>query len=348
VEWGKRVCGSPKGPKSNFFLDRKNGWIGGRGALFRTFDGGASWKPVKIDIQADADVSAIHFVDPLVGWIALQRRATDILQYQNNHFWLFQTTDGGQTWRLQQDGLASRVTRVNFINEREGWFTGGRYLGLEPYRFVNLIFHTSDQGLHWTDVSEDLNRIAKSDQGVVNDLITDIKPEGSLAATILTISGKIFKTGNGGQSWEQMKVSASDWGWPTYNRLGLLAGGRLWFSGTADSSMGLWAILTVEENDRWIQNRLNSVYIADVLFISENQILACGSISRIDSPENGQRDGVVLYSSDAGRTWSIAYRTELVRKINALAVHDPKYAVAVGNNGLLLTLKASSDQAPAK
>jgi photosystem II stability/assembly factor-like uncharacterized protein len=325
-----------------YFLDEAHGWVGGRNALYSTIDSGNTWGKVKIDIPPQADVAAIVFTNLSVGWVALQRHATNTLDYQENRFWLMQTKDGGNSWQIEKEEPEAIITNVAFVNEQEGWLTCSKYIGLAPLRSVHLVFHTFDQGLHWADVSEELNRVAKNNQGIINDIITDIKPDGSQAAMCLTGYGKMFRTTDGGRSWQQVGLIDDDWGWPRYEHFGFKQDGRVWVMGGADSSRGMWGMILEEQDNSWKKYKLNNVYFVDALFLSDNKTLACGATLSGESTESipSQKHGVVLSSSDGGVTWSVVYSNSKVESINAFAVVGSKYIWAVGDGGMVIRIES--------
>lgn len=331
-----------------FFLDATHGWVGGEGALYKTADGGRTWQRIRLDVPPHAEVVDIFFTNPSLGWVAMQKRAPDLTAYRENQLWLIQTRDGGQTWRLQHEDRDAVVTHISFVDEQKGWLTGIRYIGLRPLRSIFLMLYTSDRGQHWTDVSGDLNRIATNDQGFVNGWITGIIPEGSLTATVLTVRGQIFKTANGGQTWQQAEALRGEPPQTCICHFGIKGNRHLWVAGGADSIEGIWGMLALEQsNNSWVKYRLNGVYFADVLLLSEKQILACGSIpANEEASDHGRRrNGVILYSSDGGHSWSIIYHNTQVKTINALAAVDSEHIAAVGEEGLIVRLESSREKA---
>src|SRR5438132_10338437 len=77
-----------EGLRSVFFLDEMHGWIGGKGALYRTTDGGKSWLLVDIGVSKSRFVRKVLFSTPMLGWAVVQEEASDPLTYHDNHFWL--------------------------------------------------------------------------------------------------------------------------------------------------------------------------------------------------------------------------------------------------------------------
>lgn len=324
------------------FLDQSHGWVAGGRTMYSTSDSGKTWKRVKIQIPQTAKVTDIFFVNSSLGWVAMQKDTPDVTQFQNRQIWLMHTSDGGRNWQLQHEDVASAITRVAFVGEQEGWLTGVKYTGIRPLGSQLLILHTSNHGESWNDVSQELNRISANDvKSGVNDWITDIIPEGPLTATVLTQRGKIFKTINGGEGWRQAGLILNEPSQTCICRLGSNNGGEfLWVAGGADSVEGMWGMLAKQQDTNlWVRHRISGFYLADLLFLSDQEVFACGSVPAKRRRSSGIREGVVLYSPDGGYNWSVLYHNPQVEKITALAAVDSKHVRAVGDHGLVLSLK---------
>lgn len=325
-----------------FFLDRTRGWAASRSRVYRTGDGGQSWEQVAVNLPAQAEITDVNFASNTLGWLVAEKKAPDS-SYRENHFWVFQTRDGGQTWRLNYEDKSTLAGRITFRDEKSGWLTGTRYIGISPLRFNLLVLHTSDQGEHWEDVSEGLNRLAAEGTDSVNDFITGIVSTTQSAATVLTQRGKVFRTTDRGRLWQQVAKITDEPPQTCICDLGVESNERLWIAGGAFSIEGIGSMILSETgNDSWMRYRLSGVYLADVLFLRKNEILAGGSLPADKTGRDlSQRHGVILYSSDAGQSWSIIYRTEQIESINKLAAPDPKHVIAVGEGGLIVRLQSS-------
>jgi photosystem II stability/assembly factor-like uncharacterized protein len=321
------------------FLEETHGWVASKDAVYQTSDGGKSWQPLRIDLPPNSAIANMFFISPRLGWVVVQKRAS-LSKYDENHTWLFQTTDGGQSWRLQHEDKASVVARVVFVNEQDGWLIGHRYIGLVPLRFNLLILRTSDQGRSWTDVSAELNRIATDDTGMVNDELVDMLQEGPVAAVVLTSRGKIFKTSNYGQSWSKVAFIPGEPESTCICRLGIGEDGQFWLAGGAyENGKGMWGMLAVEQPNLWKRYRLGNAYFKDALVFSKSHALTCGSIplDKEDTADD-QRLGVILHSADGGRLWTVIYLNKQIKTINALSAADPNSIWAVGEDGLIVHL----------
>jgi photosystem II stability/assembly factor-like uncharacterized protein len=319
-----------------YFVDQENGWVGGGNAIFRTSDAGSSWEPVNLQIPAGAGLAAINFVNSKIGWVVAQKVPADRLNYLENKYWLFHTVDAGATWRLQHEGYGARITTIRFINEQQGWMAGCRYLGLEPYRFTNFVMWSTDEGSHWLDLSDRLIQHNEYKRNR-NDIVTDINLTNSSEIFLLTGNGRMLKTEDNGRSWKQINLELDESGWPFYTRLGVTVAGNHWFVGSAESSRGNWGILLMEEKERWVRYSLDGILLSDASIMND-EILACGSL--LDR-NNDKSQGVVLHSSNGGRTWSVIYRSSVSTRINAL-VSIGADTVGVGNGGLIVRLQTAS------
>ena len=262
--------------------------------------------------------------------------------YRENHFWAFQTQDGGQTWRLNYEDRESLASHISFVDEKNGWITGIKYVGISPLRFNLLVLHTADQGQHWVDVSEGLNRLAAEGQDSVNDWITGIVSTDHSTTTILTLRGKVFQTSNQGWQWRQVAHISDEPPQMCICNLGIKRDGHLWVAGGAYSDEGIGSIIVSEKSkDSWTRYRLGGVYLTDLVFIQEDKLLASGSLPTDKAERDlSQREGVILYSPDGGSTWSIIYRNEDVKNINKIAAISSTDIIAVGDKGLIVRLQS--------
>lgn len=322
--------------RSVFFLDEMHGWVGGKGALYRTTDGGKTWLRVDISVSKTACVKKLLFTNPTVGWAVVQEEASDPLTFHDNHFWLMRTSDGGGTWTTKLDFQDSVVNQIRFANEREAWLIGIKYTGLKPLRGEDFIFHTLDGGEHWADVSGPLNKM-------LTDLpielgFTDILPEGPLTASVLMSEGNIFSTNDGGRTWQPQNATIDDFNYVCFCRIGMTDSHRVWVGGWKDDRRSVLGMVALKEGDSWKEYLLAGVSFSDIVFLSRDRILTCGSTTPSQQGSTEKREAVVSYSSNGGTTWSFVYRNPKAKRINAIAAVDSDHVWAVGDDGLILRL----------
>ena len=344
--------------RSVWFIDQMQGWVAGDRALYKTADSGQTWEQIKIDLPEDAKIGHVFFINPSTGWIVIRKSGADVWEhYADFQFWVEHTIDGGRTWQLQHEEKTSDATRIIFVNDQEGWVTGVRYVG-SPARSFHLLLHTLDQGQHWMDASIELNRIAAQVwrrhateasgempaiaevySDLVNDSIADIRTEGPLNATLLTSAGDVYRTDDGGQNWKILVENSPDrLSWSSYYRLGVTEDKLLWLASAADSSRGIFGSLKVDQGESLRQYNLHDAFFRDVLFLSDNDVLACGYTPLDETRPSKLTSGVLFYSCDGGNSWVISYRNTDVRRINELNAVDPNNSWAVGDGGLVLRL----------
>ncbi|MCL6564632.1 MAG: hypothetical protein K6U87_16685, partial [Firmicutes bacterium] len=150
-----------------WFVDPRDGWVAGPGAIWATQDGGYHWRQ---QYRGNADLRAVQFVDSLHGWAwgdqRLLRTVDGGLHWQSIRLgepmrsiswasalqgWavssvtgppsspgrLYQTVDGGEQW--QPVATPFHPLAVAFFNPETGWAVGR-----------TTLWHSSDGGRHWT------------------------------------------------------------------------------------------------------------------------------------------------------------------------------------------------------
>lgn len=136
------------------FLDERHAWTL-TDTLYTTADGGATWSR-KTNPCPDEKNRPTSFVNPQTGWTLCGWDGAQGAMSKR----LFRTDDGGMTWRLLGEALlgpkpgpeddkewpgglsiADYSAGIDFVDERHGWWMGGRYGGLSA---------TADGGKTWT------------------------------------------------------------------------------------------------------------------------------------------------------------------------------------------------------
>jgi photosystem II stability/assembly factor-like uncharacterized protein len=133
------------------FLDQDRGWVAGKfGAVSRTVDGGVTWATVAAYGSLDGlsgddkpNFQSLHFVDENHGWIAGYRSEFPALE-QYHYAVMLHTSDGGQTWARQMEGVPVRIRAVRFADSQRGWA-----VGYDIHSGTSTVFATADGGLNW-------------------------------------------------------------------------------------------------------------------------------------------------------------------------------------------------------
>ena len=121
----------------------------GQTQILHTTDGGVHWKNVtprsitllaqsnKASLQPSTDVSYVRteqFISGSVAWVLVRET-----------YELFETTDGGQTWR-QAAPAGTLIRQFTFLDALHGWV-------LTTVGADVVVFHTSDGGATWTKIA---------------------------------------------------------------------------------------------------------------------------------------------------------------------------------------------------
>jgi len=321
---------------SVFFLDENHGWAGTRDALYSTTDGGKNWRRIEIGVSKTALVKKVVFTSQTDGWSVLQDQSSDPLKYDENHFWLLRSVDGGNTWTTKLDSQNSVLNEMRFADKSEGWFIGTKYTGIKPLRGQDFVFHTTDAGEHWADISGPLNQMI-ADLPVKLGFM-DILPAAPQTASVIMSEGNTFTTNDGGRHWQAESSIIDDFSHVCFCHIGKTDSNGVWVGGWKDDRRSLLGMVAWKEVDSWKEYLLAGVSFLDVLLVSRDSILAGGSTTPNQQGYTEKREAVVSYSSDRGATWSFVYRNPKVKRINAIFAVDPTQVWAVGDDGLVLQL----------
>ncbi len=203
------------------FVNRRRGFIevstGGNGtlygALLTTANGGQTWRQVSgssIDTGRSGWLpfaEGFSFENAKDGWMGGVQRDFSGGNFGGSGFlWMYRTIDGGRDWRHVilpfPDGFAGASTEVS----QPQWFgrTGYlviRYTTAKQNRTGIFLYETRDGGQNWVPVRT-------SPPGSVDFVNTRVGYALS--------SGRLFRTGNGGVTWEQVAAHAA---WREYTSL---------------------------------------------------------------------------------------------------------------------------------
>ena len=306
----------------NFFDEKVGVVVSSEGVIFKTENGGETWTQSKVAIPEGTHISSASYINSKLGWLGLG----------GGLYWkgkvltkpiplALHTNNAGASWSTSFTGEEQTSYKVQFVDEQAGWLTG------------RGVFHTTDQGNHWVKVA-----VPNEGKDSVYQLYA-IDPEKALA---LTGDGRVLSTEDAGKNWQQistLKMPPKDY----YDilKIGATANSSYWVIAGVDSREGMWGQLAhLEKNFSWIKHEISAVNFRDVFYVTENEVLACGSYMA-DPKDFGywdKRDGVILRSLNGGRDWNFVYRNPEVQSINAFAVLSQDSIWAVGNNGSVVKL----------
>lgn len=314
------------------FADSQNGWIGsGKGDFFQTHDGGENWELLLKSSNSKTSLNNLTFINSLIGWKSLiEQKSSDDFKST-----ILQTKDGGKNWTPQFSERGVSIANIVFINENEGWVVGFREVMRKSVYYEFFILHTIDGGLNWDEVSSNLaNAVSKRSSNASS--IRDIYSSESDIATVIVDEHQLFKTMDGGKSWK------SDGGTDLGNRRPQFLrppNGNYTILASVGGYHCCDAILAKKEgNNSWSKNILSGFYLSDAVFLSENEILACGTMSPENNDINNFKEyGVIVFSPDSGKNWQILYLNKKIEQINTIAISGEKKVWAVGDKGFVVS-----------
>src|SRR5262249_24465337 len=152
-----------------------------------------------------------------------------------------------------------------------------KYTNLDPLRTHDFILHSSNLGESWKDVSGPLNEALRGMSIKVE--FKDVLPDGPDSASVLLPRGSVFKTQDAGQSWHRQNGTIDDSSYACSCHLGVTDNRRSWVGGDKDDSHSVLGMVAVRDPDSWKEYMVFGVSFSDVLFLSRDRILTCGSMT---------------------------------------------------------------------
>jgi photosystem II stability/assembly factor-like uncharacterized protein len=264
-----------------FFHDTKLGWASDGGRIYRTTDAGSSWT-VQYSPESGSALYGLTFVDASTGW------AYGSMGY------LLKTIDGGNHWSVNFTGDYGSYECACFLDINNGWIAGHK-----------SIIRTTNGGVNWS----------VSELGTYYDYsVTSILFLNRDKGFLCTYSNEVFKSTNGGATWEKLSG---------------VQGRSVWF---ADSLLGYTAgnasliFKTTDGGSTWTQQLVqtgSTVDLAGIAFIDASAGLAVGS------------RGTILRTTNGGNDWEIrqSYSLPMLKSIAAVA---PDNVWFCGQYGLIM------------
>ena len=185
LEWSSQNSGTTLTLKSVQFFDLNNGWICGEdGIILRTSDGGNIWH--KMIARPSEVFTSMDFCNPNIGYIA---------GYSGT---IIKTSDSGKSWVVQSTGKSFDLFSIDFVDTLNGYAAGGAD---SP-----VLLKTTDGGIHWT---ESKINIGDSVQNKIYKVLFLNKDKGFLAGGAYDNTSFIYKTTDGGNTWEEALIASA-------------------------------------------------------------------------------------------------------------------------------------------
>ena len=330
-----------------YFVDKDNGWLIGKilskdrdiitSNLYKTQDGGKTWANVPIKVEKDANLQTICFVNQTVGWLNIQKIGD--VNKNDTKSWLMKTSDGGKSWQNLVTNNFTEINNIYFLDEKNGWLIGETNNPENVYDSKQFLKTTRDGGNTWTEIGNEL--FEKNDFSDARQIITGFIAETPNNLKVVMWSGKLFQSADAGKTWQQFGPQFKFPPQTTPDNFGKLGNSnRLRMARGTWSIEGIYSYIATEKNGDWtIHWTDEALCIYDILFLSENEMIAVGRLGTDIYEKNESIDGVIIYSSDGGENWKTVYRNKLISEINSIARISENHFMAVGNKGLLVNIE---------
>jgi photosystem II stability/assembly factor-like uncharacterized protein len=322
-------------------ISDREAWVGNhKGAFYRIDAQGARLE--RIERRPQGYVSSIYFSSESSGWLLSQQYDQTFDRTKDRGF-IFHTEDGGSSWVTQLATEARELLRISFASAQEGWVIGTKFAkegqALDAETFL---LYTADGGSTWTDVSDGFNRGMMECSGKPRQLPGAISAIRSGSLFVMSEHGWALTTSDGGAQWRcdgkfnvsglrpEQIVPAIDQSPRVLARIG--------------GNHGTLSMLAVPANDgSWSARSLSNIFLKDALYLSKNELIACGYIISAAKSSEHNMEGIALLSVDDGMSWTIIYRSSDITSLNALAATSSGQIWAVGSNGALVRFDRKND-----
>ncbi len=203
ASWVKLASGASRVLNGIDVIDATRAAAAGREGIFRTSDGGATWRHQTSGLADVIWLRDVDFISPLRGWT---------VGYGGQ---IFSTTNAGGSWRQRTSGTSEHLEAVTFLTSKWGWAVGRN----------GVVLQTVDGGANWLSV------------GVPTDEdLWDVEFVGAELGWIVGDGGTVLKTVDGGVTWV-----AQDLGWaPTLRGVTMQSEGYGWAAGFDGTTLRFW------------------------------------------------------------------------------------------------------------
>lgn len=305
-------------------LDRSKGWALTNQNILFTSDGGQNWKDVSPTGTSYGTYTVGDFMNDKYAWIV----ATS--QQISNSVTVLRTSDGGQHW-LSSTISANDVSVLDvphFLTTQEGFLELGTFGGPGAGSEAVGIFHTTDGGQNWTEVSDTEHPGGLPHGGLKTGISFRDAQNGWATGQDASETPWLYMTHDGGHTWSKQSLPLLGTSVPQYVttppvffgnnaflpvRIGVeinvntaVTDLAIYKSTDGGTSWSPYGVGKFDSNDLYIESILNA-WATD-------------------------QDGNVYGTSDGGANWSKLASN--VDKIKVLSFVDASYGWAIGDTKL--------------
>ncbi len=331
----RKSTSTDKNLRTIYFVDSMTGWAAGdAGAVYRTTDGGKTWKPLLT--AAAANITQIQFVDWNHGWMLgeITRRDTD-----EPETIVLRTTNGGRSWDKK---ALPNILSIFFTDAQHGWAVGKNA----------TILRTEDGGLEWKAYA-DLEKVIglPVESSNYNFGFRDIyflNPQqgwliGNFYGRAKSHIGGVFVTSDGGVSWKRVPLTVQ-----TQHSSGRFTPGVFHSVHFSDQTTGsvtgemmdgegrfFFALHTRDGGKNWEQHRTPSRAAHSTQFLTPGVGWTAAAAPREGGADAVVYDTTLMRTDNGGASWQYDFvaRGNRIRGVYFLS---PYKGWAVGDRGMIL------------
>lgn len=334
----RRAAETDKNLRALHFVDSMTGWAAGdAGAIYRTTDGGRSWKPLLSGVSAN--INFLFFLDWNHGWMIGEAIRGLGSNDDEGETVLLSTINGGRTWMIQK---IPNLLSVHFTDLQNGWAVG---------RNATLL-RTTNGGVDWKPAEEITNLIGLPvESSNYNFGFRDVyflDPDhgwliGNFYGRAQSNIGGLFVTSDAGKTWKRVPLTLE-----TKYVSGRFTPGTINSVRFTDENTGtvtgemkdgenrfFFALHTRDGGKTWQQHRTSVRSTLSTQFLDPTNGWMAAFAPREGSAEAVVYDTSLMRTDNGGMSWQTDF-TAKGSRIRNLFFLSPQKGWAVGDRGMIL------------
>lgn len=330
----RRAAETDKNLRAIHFVDSMTGWAAGdAGAIYRTTDGGRTWKPLLSGVSAN--INYVYFLDWNHGWMIGDSTSKD----DEGETVLLSTINGGRTWMIQK---LPNLLSVHFTDLQNGWAVGRN----------STLLHTTNGGVDWKP-AEQIQAVVglPVESSSYNFGFRDVyflDPDhgwliGNFYGRAQNNIGGLFVTSDGGKTWKRVPLTLE-----TKYVSGRFTPGTINSVRFTDENTGsvtgemkdgenrfFFALHTRDGGKTWEQHRTSVRSNLSTQFLDPVNGWMAAFAPREGSAEAVVYDSTLMRTDNGGQSWQTDF-TAKGSRIRSLFFLSPQKGWAVGDRGMIL------------
>jgi photosystem II stability/assembly factor-like uncharacterized protein len=345
----RRSAETDKNLRTIHFVDTMTGWAAGdAGAVYRTTDGGRTWKPLLSGVSAN--INFIHFLDWNHGWMIGESskgmgRGLSTNDEADGETMLLTTINGGRTWMIQK---MPNLISVFFTDLQNGWAVGKNA----------TLLRTTNGGNDWKPVEEAQSVVglpvesSNYNFGFRDVYFLDADHGwliGNFYGRAQSNIGGLFVTADGGKTWKRVPLTLK-----TQHVSGRFTPGLLHSVQFTDLNTGsvtgemtdgesryFFALHTRDGGKTWEQFRTPSRATHSTQFLDPSNGWMAAFAQREGSAEAVVYDTTLMRTDNGGMSWQNDF-TAKGSRVRSVFFLSPGKGWAVGDRGMILRYEDKS------